>query len=262
MSSETDCAYRPPRTWFLPNFAVLFAAASMPFFYWTTIFTIYCTLWQNLYGISAIMTAVYMLPIGILAVAVSFSGRLAKVIHPKWLILGGQLAALVSAIMFVFADSWCKYWSLVFPAFCIGTTGAMMAFTHTKFVSHQIMTFFSLAYINRSFYSIAIFRTAPPSMSGTVGALFNGALQLGSAVGIAAVTSIESSIEARSPHGAEGFEGRRAAYLFLVAVVAALAVAVAVFYRTTKPTLADTEEKRENSIVGKEPIAKEGNISV
>jgi hypothetical protein len=86
-------------------------------------------------------------------------------------------------------------------------------------------------------------------MSGTVGALFNGALQLGSAVGIAAVTSIESSIEARSPHGAEGFQGRRAAWLFLVAVVATAAISVAVFYRTTKPTLADIEEKTENNVV-------------
>lgn len=79
-------------------------------------------------------------------------------------------------------------------------------------------------------------------MSGTVGALFNGALQLGSAVGIAAVTSIESSIEARSPQGAAGFEGRRAAWLFLVAVVAVAALSVAVFYRTSKPSLADLED--------------------
>jgi hypothetical protein len=143
---------RPPRTWFLPNFAVLFGAALMPYFYWTTIFTIYTTLWQNFYGISAIMTAVHMLPIGVLAFGVSFSGRLEKLVHPKWLILGGQLAALVSAIMFVFADSWSKYWSLIFPAFCIGTTGAMMAYTHNKFVLLTIAAFLSRT--NRSFTAL------------------------------------------------------------------------------------------------------------
>jgi MFS family permease len=126
---------RPPRMWFFPSFAVLFGAALIPYFYWTTIFTIYTTLWQNYYHISAIMTAVHMLPIGVLAFAVSFSGRLARHVHPKWLILGGQIATLASAILFVFADEWSKYWSLVFPAFCIGTAGAMMAYVHNKYVS-------------------------------------------------------------------------------------------------------------------------------
>ena len=44
-------------------------------------------------------------------------------------------------------------------------------------------------------------------MAGTVGAIFNGALQLGSAVGIAAVSSIETSVEERSGDEA-GYAGR------------------------------------------------------
>jgi MFS family permease len=118
----------------------------MPYFYWNVVFTIYTALWQSVYGISAIMTAVHILHVGILAFVVSFSGRLARIIHPKWLILGGQLAVLVSAIMFVFADSWDKYWRLVFPAFCIGTSGAMMAFNNNKFVPQSGMTFLSCNY--------------------------------------------------------------------------------------------------------------------
>jgi hypothetical protein len=83
-------------------------------------------------------------------------------------------------------------------------------------------------------------------MSGTVGALFNGALQLGSAVGIAAVTSIESSIEARLPDGAAGYTGRRAAWFLVIAVIATAAIGVAVFYRTDKAAAAevDVEEKQ------------------
>jgi hypothetical protein len=90
------------------------------------------------------------------------------------------------------------------------------------------------------------------SMSGTIGALFNASLQLGSAVGIAAVTSIESSVEARSPRGAEGFEGRRDAWIFVVAAIAAMAISVAVFFRTTQPAPAD-EEKQEDESNGKGP---------
>ncbi|KAJ7751977.1 major facilitator superfamily domain-containing protein [Mycena metata] len=224
----------PPRTWFLPNFAVLFAAALMPYFYWTTVSTLYTILWQNIYGISAIKTAVYMVPLGVVSFATSFSGRLTQWIHPKWLILGGQFLALGSTVMFVFADTWSKYWPLVFPAFCIGSTGAMLAFVHTN---------------------LAIFRTTPQSMSGTVGALFNGALQLGSALGLAVATSIETSVEAHSPSGAEGFRGRRAAWLFLAAVIATEAICVAIFFRTLTPKLTDTEtsassEKSSNAAVG------------
>jgi hypothetical protein len=96
------------------------------------------------------------------------------------------------------------------------------------------------------------------SMSGTVGALFNASLQLGSAVGIAAVTSIESSIEARSPRGAEGFEGRRDAWIFVVAAIAAMAISVAVFFRTTQPVTAD-EEKQENKSNDKRPGEEDTN---
>lgn len=83
-------------------------------------------------------------------------------------------------------------------------------------------------------YSIAIFETTPSSMAGTVGAIFNGALQLGSAVGIAAISSIETSVE-RTHGGSESYSGRAAAWWFLVGVVAVEAIAVAMFYRTDSP---------------------------
>lgn len=67
-------------------------------------------------------------------------------------------------------------------------------------------------------------------MAGTVGAIFNGALQLGSAVGIAAVSSIQTSVE-RKNGGSSGYAGRAAAWWFLVGVVVVEAIAVAVFYR-------------------------------
>ena len=55
-----DRAAIPPRTWFLPNFSVLFATALLPFFWWTTVFTLYTTLWQDVWHWSAISTAIHM----------------------------------------------------------------------------------------------------------------------------------------------------------------------------------------------------------
>ena len=91
------------------------------------------------------------------------------------------------------------------------------------------------------FGSIAIFRTSPSSMAGTVGAIFNGALQLGSAVGISAVGSIKSSVE--STHGGPtSYAGCAAAYWFLLGLVGVEFVSMLVFYRIDKEGTADEKE--------------------
>jgi MFS family permease len=163
-----------------------------------------------------------MLPIGVLAFGVSFSGPLSARISPKFLILGGQALVLVATVLLAFADAPSKYWPFAFPAFCLGTMGAMLAYTTNN---------------------VAIFRSTPAAEAGTVGALFNGALQLGSAVGIAAVTSIEASVEARTADGFLRFNGRRAVFWFVLAVVVLETIAVAVFYRTDRAVPdADAEE--------------------
>jgi hypothetical protein len=182
--------------------------------------------------------AIHSLPLPIFAFGVSFTDGIARRVHPKWLILGGQIALVPATILFTFADRPGRYWSFIFPAFAIGTTGAQLAMTHNKSVL-TLSTFHSPMLIFTC--SIAIFRTAPPSMAGVVGALFNAALQLGSAVGISASTSIQTSVEASSHDGFEGFSGRRAAFWFLFGIVVLEIVCVSVFYRTEKPVLADQE---------------------
>ena len=69
-------------------------------------------------------------------------------------------------------------------------------------------------------------------MAGTVGAIFNSSLQLGSAVGIAIVTSIQTSIQQKSADGEFKFTGRADALWFIVAVVALEVVAMIFFFDT------------------------------
>ncbi|KAI0667392.1 MFS general substrate transporter [Trametes maxima] len=220
-----DKAAIPPRTWFLPNFSVLFGTALLPFFWWTTIFTIYTTLWQDVWHWTVISTAIHMLPIGVLAFSMSFTGSLSHHVNPKWLILTGEGLCLIATILLAFADSPARYWPLIFPAFVLGSAGAMLMYTHTN---------------------IAIFRTSPSSMAGTVGAIFNGALQLGSAVGISAVGSIESSVE-KMRGGVDSYAGRAAAFWFLLAIVGLEFLSMLVFYRRRKEGAAQTLEGEEKS---------------
>lgn len=71
-------------------------------------------------------------------------------------------------------------------------------------------------------------------MAGTVGAIFNGALQIGSAVGLAAVVSIQSSVETRHG-GPEQYHGRAAAFWFLLGIVILEVISISCFYHVVVP---------------------------
>lgn len=72
-----------------------------------------------------ISTAIHMIPIGVLAFSMSFTGPLSRVYNPKWIILFGESMLVIATILLAFADGPEKYWSFVFPAFVLGSGGAM-----------------------------------------------------------------------------------------------------------------------------------------
>ncbi|KAH7915495.1 major facilitator superfamily domain-containing protein [Hygrophoropsis aurantiaca] len=223
----------PPRTWFYNNFSVLFAVALLPFFWWSAVFTMFMTLWQNVYHWTVISAAIHMFPIGVLAFSMSFTGSLSRVFSPKWIILTGLSLLIISTTLIAIGGgSPDLYWPYIFPAFSLGSAGAMLTYTHTN---------------------IAIFQAAPSSMAGTVGAVFNGALQFGSAIGLAAISSIETSVEA-THGGPEEYAGRAAAFWFILAIVCLEALSIFWFYQTgtdhqPQPKHNDTlyDEKTERS---------------
>ena len=72
-------------------------------------------------------------------------------------------------------------------------------------------------------------------MAGVVGALFNSALQLGSAIGIAIVTSISTSIERKDgPDGIANFNGRADAFWFVFGVICIAIAGLLLFYKPEK----------------------------
>ncbi|KAI0653606.1 MFS general substrate transporter [Cubamyces menziesii] len=233
----------PPRTWFLPNFAVLFAASLLPYFWWTTVFVVFFPLWQQVYGWSAIKSGLHMIPIGISATLISFTSSLGGRISRKVLIVFGHVLAIAATILMTFGDAEDKYWRLVFPGLVLGSAGAMIIYMHV---------------------SIAIFQTAPASMAGVVGAMFNCAIQLGAALGLAIDTSIENSLELKDgPEGFERFRGRRAVLWWLVAAVCAEMVAILIFYRSSKrsPEAGEAEEstlRDDACLAGKARSSEEG----
>lgn len=98
--------------------------------------------------------------------------------------------------------------------------------------AHEVRLKFSLSLFIPAYHlnSIAIFKATPPAVAGTIGAIFNGTLQLGSAIGLAACSSIETSVEAK--HGGfEKYYGRAAVFYFFIGVLSLQALCLLIFYR-------------------------------
>lgn len=51
---------RPPRTWFYNNFSVLFGSALLPSFWWSAVFIVFTTWWQDIFHWTVISTAIHM----------------------------------------------------------------------------------------------------------------------------------------------------------------------------------------------------------
>jgi hypothetical protein len=95
-------------------------------------------------------------------------------------------------------------------------------------------------------YSVAFFQNTPRDVAGTVGAVYNAALQLGSGLGLAALTSIQTSIDQKSPTANHGYAGRAAAFWAVLGVIGVEAAAIAIFYRTDqRSTSSDVETPQE-----------------
>lgn len=205
----------PSSVWSHPNVPILCGVSLMPMLWWTAVFYVFGTLWQEVYFWSALRSAVHLLPIGIGGVLVMMSAdRFSHYLHPKWVISIGYLFLLIATALLAFADRAERYWSFAFPAFCVGTAGAGTILIQTN---------------------IAILRCTPPAVSGTVGAIWNTALQLGSAVGISAVTALQSNID-EAHQGPLGFRGRADGFWLLFALAGVATLVLLLFYRTDEQT--------------------------
>ncbi|KAF8123559.1 major facilitator superfamily domain-containing protein [Boletus edulis] len=212
------------------------------FFYWETlvpadkaaiaVFIVFTTLWQDVFHWTVISTALHMSPIGVAAFMMSFTGSLSRLSSPKWMILAGySMVALATILLAVGGSQPEGYWPYIFPAFVVGSAGAMLTYTHTN---------------------IAMFRAAPAYMAGTVGALCVGALELGSGVGLAVFLSIETSVEA-THGGPQEYYGRAVAFWFLLGIVVIEILSLSYFYQTatdhgSQPKLDDDDAERASYV--------------
>ncbi|KAF9022024.1 MFS general substrate transporter [Rhodocollybia butyracea] len=200
-----DVAAIPPKTWKYTNIGVTTATALLPFMWWGVVQSLFSWYWQEVYGWSAIITAVHFLPLGLIGVpATVIATMMQQRMSLKWVMVVGNSLAIIGSLLLPFAKQRQHYWTLVLPGFIIGSGGIAMTYVTAN---------------------AAIFAATPPEAAGVVAAIFNSALQLGCAAGIAIATSIQASVEA-GDGGPSGYKGTAAAFWFLLAATAALSLAL------------------------------------
>ncbi|KAF8305932.1 MFS general substrate transporter [Clavulina sp. PMI_390] len=237
-----DMASLPPRVWRYQNVPVLFAVAFVPFWWWGTLSLNTIPHWMATYDWTPVISSVHFLPNGIVAILCAGAvSALAKVWPPKYVITMGLCLVVTATILLPFGDRKDRYWSIDFPAFLIGSSGCMFIFTNAN---------------------VAIFMNTPPAMAGVTGAIFNAALQLAVALGVAINTSIVQSIDNKRAGKGEtvGFNGIAAGYWFNLAFISVMLVGVIFFYKRERQEvieeIAHSDEKIEGVVEDEDIMQK------
>ncbi|KAI0049666.1 MFS general substrate transporter [Auriscalpium vulgare] len=226
---DPHMASLPPHIWNYPNVPILVALGLVPILWWCSLFFQLMPLFQEVYHWNAIMTSVHFLPTGIFCSIIAVvCGSFPKYINPKWTIFIGLLADIVATILLAFGNTSARYWSILLPGFIIGTMGNMVVFTNSN---------------------IAIFMNTPPEIAGTVGAMFNAALQIGLGLGLAVVTTIQTEIDQKRVDQGKtvGYHGIADGFWFVLALCVTEAVALLIWYKIEKPKVADAEANQTDS---------------
>jgi MFS family permease len=95
----------------------------------------YTSLWQTIYQYTTTNAAIRFLPVGITsAIAAPIFSVLVGKFPAKLIALSSLTFMFVATILLPFADQKTRYWSLVFPAFIIGSAATMGLYIVTRSV--------------------------------------------------------------------------------------------------------------------------------
>ena len=176
--SKVHSPLMPLRIWKNKSFSssVVLAFVSMGMFQGVIYYS--NMVFQEVYGWTALQTAVGFLVHSLLAVVVfTILGRIMPRLSLKPLIMTGFLLRCITALMFAFMNEHTSYWAIPFPAFII----------------HVFGVGFSLLPIQ-----VTAVRDADNKDQGLVGGMYNTGLQLGAPFGIAIFNVIALSTNGNS----------------------------------------------------------------
>ncbi|KAG6873386.1 hypothetical protein C0995_016196 [Termitomyces sp. Mi166 len=206
----------PSWIWSLPTFTPLFFIVLSEYAYMNIIVFQMSEVFEQVWNVSPINAAIRIIPFGLTGLITTFVvGSMALYLNPRWMLFGGQVLVLGGGVLFAYAKTKGKYWSIVFPGFIIAAAGISSGFVSAN-----------IAMIRAPQY-----KRGPINLlesTSLVGAIFNANLQIGSSVGLAIITAITTQASHSNP---KDFEGYRSGWWFVVGVAAFEALLALVFLR-------------------------------
>ncbi|OWZ65584.1 hypothetical protein AYX15_02930 [Cryptococcus neoformans] len=202
-------AVLPSSVWKITNIVISSLAIGIPFPFWATSQLLYSTYFQEVFGWTPIKVAAAMVPQGVTALIVGAAAQVIPQIITKpriTLPIGGALV-IIAEILQVFSNGGhgTDYWRYCFPAFVLGSAGA-------------VMTFFASA--------INLISYCPPEMAGVAGAWTQVISQVAGAITLAVQASFEGD------GVADWNKAGRRSFYFQIAWTAILLLQFLIFYKT------------------------------
>jgi hypothetical protein len=217
-------AVLPSSVWKITNIVISSLGVMIAFPFWATSQLQYATYFQEVFGWTPIHVAAAILPQGITALLIGVLSQFVPQIitKPRWsLPIGGickspspsktlsaDIAVIIAAeLLQIFSDGGAgkDYWRYCFPAFVLGSAGA-------------VTTFFASA--------INVISYCPPEMAGVAGAWTQVLAQIGGAIVLAVQAGLEGT------NLADWKISSARAYYFQIGWTALLVIQYVVFYKT------------------------------
>lgn len=223
--TKTDHPLLKPSWWRRPNFAIAFAISFFQYTSFVGYIYVATLMFQDAFGYNAIQTALYFLPAGIVAWFVVYAVEyLTPYTGLRNLIVIAALCGAASNIGASFYSVELGFWKLIFPMhvlMCLGLPILYVAGQNAMIVS------------------------APPHETGTLGAVYNTAGQLGSGVGLAIMTAVINGVNAPGATGVDLLPGLRAALYVIAGLLFGLAILSAIFVKEKPKSVEDKLQSKE-----------------
>jgi hypothetical protein len=224
----TEYALLPPSTWRIPNFTVLIIFSLYIYAWWSLNFLPFIETFVRVHGDIPIIAALRCLPEGIAAgvITVFLTKYPQFVSKPRWPIMIGMIAGIVSYILFIFSDGGAgdKYWKFIFTGGIIGSAGTMAVFTGTN---------------------VGIMTSVPPEMAGVAGAVLQVALQVGSAVAL----SVQAGLLTIEPGNLENWVNVRTSFIFVIGWGVIWLVGFLIFFKPARELSAEEKAEQGEKVI-------------
>lgn len=211
-----------PSWWLRQNFAVAVAASFLQYAVFMGYIYVTTLMFQDAFGYSPLQTSLYYLPMGIVAFIVSnAAGYIIPYIGMRTIMIVSSLMTLATNVGALYYSEEIGFWKLIFPMQILMAAGLPLLF-----VAGQT----------------ALLATASPSETGTLGAVYNTAGQLGSGVGSAIMTAVVNGVNKNIANDTDGLPGYHAAYYVNIGLMGICFILCAFFIKDNRKNVDSGDE--------------------